>query len=224
LHVNGYVNTPGTGSGYVFNSSGGGSYGSGNPTSIYTTHGVTSASFGFYATSDERIKKNVTKVSDTLDILNKLEVVRYQYKDAVKNGVAVQTGFIAQSVLGVYPNAIKTQMTDFIPDIYEKRSVTDGKITLDLADGTKVRIYDKDNKEHDLIVSNGSVDFANGDVFVYGTQVDDLLTLEKDALFSIAVGAIQELSAENTALKAQLAAMDARLAALEGTIGSRLGA
>jgi hypothetical protein len=59
---------------------------------------------------------------------------------------------------------------------------------------------------------------------VVGQNTNGMLSLDYQKLVPVLTKAIQELSAENTALKTQMAAMDARLVALEGTVGSLIPA
>jgi hypothetical protein len=66
------------------------------------------------------------------------------------------------------------------------------------------------------------VEKAPGKVFVFGKKVDDFRVVDYDQLFSMNIGATQQLAIENqaltkenAALKAEVKAIEARLAALE---------
>ena len=58
----------------------------------------------FTSTSDERLKANIETIDDSLDILNEVRGVRYNWKD----GGDPSVGVIAQEVEKVLPEAVKT--------------------------------------------------------------------------------------------------------------------
>lgn len=182
---------------------------------------------GFLVASDLRIKKDIKPLTNCLDTIMKLRPVTYLKKDEMENGDRVQTGFIAQEVEEVYPSAI-TKRLDFIPSVYEFRECTfvEGGIVLstglDIPIGSQVKLMDKSGAVFQLLQSTST--FLCGDmngikedtrIFIYGHQVPDRAMVEKDSLFTIGLGAIQELATENSILKSQIVSYETRLARIE---------
>jgi hypothetical protein len=171
---------------------------------IFTSGGIWSAGNGFISTSDERIKKNIKKLSNNLEKILKLDIVEYTYIDTLKYGTATQVGFTAQNIQKVFSDAIKFKVKEFIPNIFRKIKLNNNIFHLEEPDGTVVRVYDQNNQRHDLTVRDHKVEFVGDEVFVYGKEVDDLLAIEKDALFCLSIGAIQELSEKVSRLEEKL--------------------
>ncbi|MFH1714847.1 MAG: tail fiber domain-containing protein, partial [Elusimicrobiota bacterium] len=175
----------------------------------------------FYTWSDKRIKNilDYPKPKSSLELVNKLKVADYKYKDAKERGkYTIQKGFIAQEVEEVCPEAI-TDTIQYIPDIYSasekiQYDKTKGELTIvldkehELKKGDQVRIMMKTgrkDKEVSKVISSKAfiVNYVReeelGDdnrVFVYGKQVNDFKTIEYDYLYAMGIGAIQELSKE----------------------------
>ena len=61
---------------------------------------------GQYTISDERMKENVTTLSETLDKVKQLRGVSHTWKDTEKMGADTQIGMIAQEVETVYPELV----------------------------------------------------------------------------------------------------------------------
>jgi hypothetical protein len=171
---------------------------------VFADTGIWSSGNGFISTSDERIKKNIKKLSNNLEKILKLDIVEYTYIDTLKYGTATQVGFTAQNIQKVFSDAIKFKVKEFIPNIFRKIKLNNNIFELDEPDGTVVRVYDQDNRRHDLTVRDHKVEFVGDEVFVYGKEVDDLLAIEKDALFCLSIGAIQELSEKVSRLEEKL--------------------
>jgi len=170
-------------------------------------------STGFIATSDRRIKKNIVDVPDNLA----LEMVRnipcryYEYKDNLYSGTDKTIGFIAQEVAEVLPMAISIQ-TSIIPNELRKLENVSWeqientyKLITDLQDdvsGVKYRFYvsndvsgnDEERKE---IIGNSdnsfTFDSSYNNVFIYGKEVNDFHTLDKQKLFALNFSATQEI-------------------------------
>jgi len=93
-----------------------------NPTtdsiSLKTQYGIWASIF--YATSDQRIKKDVkpVKEEEALQVVRQIKPVTYQYIDQINRHNQIEYGFIAQQVKSILPYAVKTE-TDFIPNIYD---------------------------------------------------------------------------------------------------------
>ncbi len=175
----------------------------------------------FCAISDQRIKTNIQHSNGTneLTLINKIEVVDYQYIDKVEKGNITKKGFIAQQVEKVLPGAVAKSKA-FIPDIYKKASrvvadSTANTLTIstpvahNLKEGNLLRFITlggTHEKEVLSVLSDNTftVEKPEGDcsqVFVYGKKVDDFRAIDYDQVFSAGIGAIQELSRQNDELK-----------------------
>jgi hypothetical protein len=167
---------------------------------------------GFLASSDMRIKKNIQHVTNSLEKLSKLDIVEYDKIDYKENGADI--GIIAQNVETILPKSI-SKSTKYIPNIYERTSyeLIDNGIRIfinskEIQKNTKIRLYiskisiDKEI-EYDTIVikyTPDSFDIKKWDnyseddkVFVYGTEVDDFLSVDKDQIGILAAGGVKEL-------------------------------
>ena len=96
-----------------------------------------------------------------------------------------------------------------------------------------LKVYDKDDKEHLVNVSEvldehslsvvedlsgwtGEIEGSQGDkIFVYGQQVDDFVFLKKDAIWAVVTAALQEVDRQLQAEKTKVADLLARVEALE---------
>ena len=206
-----------------------------------------------YYVSDERIKTEIEDVPDTLALsqINNIQPKYYHYKDPLKKNTMKTVGFIAQNVNEHLPNAIAI-LTEFIPNGMFK--ITDsswteynGKFTividnldLDKPNRTKrVKFIVCDKEDHsdskDLILTCESdnktfiFDKKWREVFVYGSEVNDLHTIDKAQIFTLHHAGIQELSkqlnekddkisaleTENTSIKQRLDALEASVLALQ---------
>ncbi len=176
---------------------------------------------GLHVFSDRRIKTNIQPNScqTDLDLVNKMEVVNYQYIDKVEKGNITKKGFIAQQIEEVLPDAVGKSKA-FIPDIYKKASrvvadSTANTLTIstpvahNLKEGNLLRFITlggTHEKEVLSVLSDNTftVEKPEGDcsqVFVYGKKVDDFRAIDYDQVFSAGIGAIQELSRQNDELK-----------------------
>jgi len=178
---------------------------------------------GFLATSDARIKiVNPEPISNCLDAVNKLRVCKYEYIDKITDK-SNKLGFIAQEVQKAIPESV-TMSESIVPNIFKmSESVQSNVITIaehGLVVGDTVKlVYGSGAVETNVCVVRDTSTFQveaeikDESVFVYGKKVNDFLTLDHTQVFTCAIGAIQELSAENTALKSRLDSLEARLAA-----------
>ncbi|HWE48406.1 MAG TPA: tail fiber domain-containing protein [Bryobacteraceae bacterium] len=198
-----------------------------NNISIKTAFGI-QTEYGFYVTSDRRIKRAL-RLSDNaldLDILTRLRPTDYGYIDVAHYGDQRRKGLIAQEVESVFPQAV-SKGTGVVPDIYKPAEVHDGWVGLstDLRKGDRVKLIDSKSEgvyevtevEKDRFRANYS---PGGDkVFVFGREVNDFRTVDYDAVAVLNVSATQEIKkqmdAEVEALKADNAKLRARLDALE---------
>lgn len=157
---------------------------------------------GYHAASDAR-RKNVIRCSDRKEDLNTLLGIRitdYKFVDVMSSGDRSEKKVIAQQVEQVFPEAVSTTI-DVVPDIYTKAEVEAGWVRLknNLKAGEKVRLITEkgaqvcevlEAKEDRFRVDSINTD---GDIFVYGRQVDDARTVDYDALSMLNISATQRL-------------------------------
>lgn len=185
---------------------------------------------GFVANSDRRIKQ-IVKPADTgddLKTIQQLRVTDYRMVDRVQNGTGVRRGFIAQEVRAVIPGAVNAAR-GIVPSIYSlpaalkfDREQQTLRITMtnahDLKAGDWVKLITEQNQLQLQVsavpnATNFVVGMTNApkQLFVYGKQVDDFLSVDYNRIFTSGIGAIQELSKQVETLKATAA----RIAELE---------
>jgi hypothetical protein len=179
----------------------------------FTTIGVftdrTILASSYIANSDRRIKQNIHVISDALDILKQLNCVKYNYIDTFDKGVGDNYGFIAQEVERVLPDAV-TKTEGFVPlmqkvelNVQDNHSYFLMKETCDdLKIGTTLRMYDRKNNKYEStimavegnrIVLEDKLDIEGAELLLYGYEVDDFRSIEKDDIFAITTKAVQEL-------------------------------
>lgn len=200
---------------------------SGWPVSIKANNYIWTT-YGFVASSDTRIKTNIQDINDetALAQLRLIQPKTYEYIDKVQRGSDQVIGFIAQEVAEVIPRAV-TKQKEIIPSVYAIASVIDSALQLEKEHGFVVGDTIK------LILEEGGeiitkvkevispMSFTIEDsltdarVFVYGKEVPDFHTLDKNAIFTIGVAAVQELDRQVQQLRAQNATILERLAAIE---------
>ena len=174
-------------------------------TSIYTQGNILSGRW-IAGVSDERIKKDVKLIQNSLDKLLKLKPKTYKYIDEIKKGFNDNYGFIAQEVKEIIPEAVET-IKDFIPNIYKSFDILDNIIFTneDLSSELKVndsiKIIDEikiENNECKILEINNKYIKIDKTIkgtkyFIYGKLVEDYHTLSKEHLFSLNISATQEL-------------------------------
>jgi hypothetical protein len=241
VQINASVNVTLGNYGYLNSTSPTGLGSGGAPVSLYASARLVASEVD--AISDARIKHVLgpSNVASDLDTLEKLKITDYRYIDVVEKGKQPKIGVIAQEVEQVYPNAVRT-VTDFIPSVYAmaddvRYNDATRELTLTVpkphgfATGDMVRIIVADagsvEKPVAAVIDGrtfilAGVEKAPGKVFVFGKKVDDFRVVDYDQLFSMNIGATQQLAIENqalteenAALQAEVKAIEARLAALE---------
>lgn len=225
--------------------------GSWNNVSLATEGSIWVNNGGYYATSDERIKREITLTNNKKDLetLNKIQISNYLFKDVNTNGNKSQKKVIAQQVNSVYPIAI-TKNKGYIPNVYELASELSSNDNItkistiknhDFKTGDIVKLIVKDNGVKqvfvkDILDNNTFIidEKLEGEVFVYGKEVDDLLNVDYDALSMLNISATQELynrivalEVENTKLKTEnkslidnQTSLETRLTKVEGFMKS----
>ena len=190
--------------------------GVGNPRSINinATNWVR-AQQGFLIDSDQRIKKDVDEVPDNYALfqVNELETKYYHYRDPLRKNKHKTIGFMAQDVKEVVPNAVSL-INEYVPD--ELRAISN-PVWTEEGDKWRLTIDDlafsdnhtkmcrlclgKTNKFTDLKVEEDNKSFVvsskTDDVFLWGKEVNDFHSLDKNMIFALHHSAIQELSKKN---------------------------
>jgi hypothetical protein len=184
--------------------------------SIYGS-GYIWAGTGFVASSDKRIKYNIQDIVDiqSIHILRYLKPRIFNYIDDINNGTDPKWGFIAQEVAEIIPNAVSYNK-DYIPNIFEVAEIMGKEIKL----GNKTTndllkdeygfypLKIKNTKEEDIIVKitemidektfkiDKEIETEYNKVLVYGQEVSDFHSLDKDQIFTITTAAVKELDTE----------------------------
>jgi hypothetical protein len=178
-----------------------------------------------------------------LEVLRLLKPKKYEYKDVVKRGEDPVWGFIAQEVANVLPYATQFRQ-EFIPNIYELANVSSSNVitftdfnTSNLeANATTIQVITKDDNEERATIAEvidehtirveedltdwiGSVDetgnvVAGNQLFIYGQEVDDFVFLKKEAIWTVATAALQEVDRQLQAEKSKTATLEAQVADL----------
>ncbi len=175
----------------------------------------------FIKYSDARVKSGITHTgpADNLKKINQIVVSSFRFKDREQKDTLLQTGFIAQEVEQVFPEAV-VKHADFIPDIYSPAAVCilhDGllRVTMQqdhgLQSGDQVRlILPSGAKEAEIIreddksFSVQSWEEGTDNIFVYGKRVNDYRSINYNSIFCLGIGAIQELYKQLQLLKEEL--------------------
>jgi hypothetical protein len=186
-----------------------------NSTSLYIVGwGMSQAAWG--VTSDRRIKTNIESVTNMLEIIDRVNVVKYDYIDPRLG--REECSVIAQELNEVFPNAINVT-TDFITNIMKQCTHTRDSelITLhvslndnhkDIRSGGIMKLVVLDTTpEKEITTTIHAIDIANNiivvsawddyspesRIFVYGTEVNDFLSIDKPQLGVMALQGVKEL-------------------------------
>jgi len=181
---------------------------------------------------------------ECLETLRLLKPKKYQYKDEINRGQQPVWGFIAQEVRDTLQYATHLG-TNVVPNMYEVANVSQSNVitftnfnTSNLeANATTIQAMTTDGKEEKVTIAEvidehtirleedltdwtGSVDetgnvVAGNQLFIYGQEVDDFVFIKKEAIWTIATAALQEVDRQLQETKAQLASVLTRLDALE---------
>jgi len=165
-----------------------------------------------YINSDIRTKEDIQDINDDSALLKLLaiEPKTYKYIDKIEKGDKKVYGFIAQQIQEVIPEAIGLEKS-YIPNImlcaeYYNKIITlpylPTKVTINVKD--KIKCFDINNScieievtkilnELAFEIKDLDKEYKSNKIFVYGTYVSDFHTLSKEHIFSLNVGATQEL-------------------------------
>lgn len=160
--------------------------------------------------SDQRIK-NIKGRSDRakdLEILKKIAITDYVMKDEAVYGKQQFKKVIAQEVESIYPQAVSKNGTKvFIPNVYQLSKQNgpvftfEKPIAIDEKD-QQLKVYDESGEIilgiQKITPSSITVDMKGrilkGKVFVYGTEVSDVRTVDYDALSMLNISASQAMA------------------------------
>ena len=166
----------------------------------------------YVASSDSRIKTNITDVPDNLALeqLRNIPCRYYEYIDKIERGTDQTIGFIAQEVKSVLPMAV-TEQKIIIPDVYKIINCVwtsvDDKFNMSSSDlpnvsGIVYRFYVSNNSDYSdekkiELTGNSdntfTFDAQYTSVFCYGSEVEDFHTVDKNKLFALNFSATQEI-------------------------------
>ena len=100
--------------------------------SIYCSYAILGSEFN--AISDSRIKTNIENIDSSIDIINQLRPVTFNYKNKNKYGIFKKYGLIAQEVKNIIPNIVNISygVIDDINTEFKKNDIKidNNKITL----------------------------------------------------------------------------------------------
>ena len=171
------------------------------------------------AVSDIRIKTNIVDASNSLELMRKIPLKRYNYRDPIAKGTASVRGWIAQEVREHMPEAI-TFEKDYIPNIMLPAEIVNNTIvTSEQFDVSNIdiKVLDASNEaffiklgnkipvttgtKYEFTFKEENFEFQ-GPCFIYGELVDDFHTIDKTKLHTLLYGAVSELDEQlNTEVK-----------------------
>lgn len=163
------------------------------------------------STSDERVKENITPISNSIETLKKLRPVTYNKIDKIAYGDRVNYGFIAQEVEEMLPEAVNTGKGE-VPVLKPFENVT-------FEEGVEYTILVKngdDVKEQKYTTADTR---PEGEIIVKSKTVNDFKSLSYDMIFTVAVDAIQE---QQELIENQQAAIEAQQKQIEELKSSNL--
>ena len=151
----------------------------------------------FLNTSDRRIKKNITSVSNPLETLRALPARAYDYIDETRSELR-QVGFIAQEVATVLPAAVR-KLSAVAPTEYrtvtpEWQQVDEGKWIMRIPDlneteagivyriyydASRTKLWDLATREEDPTSFLVPSETTYPTLFLYGRYVEDLHHIDK---------------------------------------------
>ena len=151
-------------------------------------------------------------------MLDQIQITDYHYVDTPAQGSRLQRKVIAQQVEKILPFAVSTN-SGVVPDIFRNADAANGWINLptSLKIGERVRVIH--SKGHELLEVlettpasfRVSLDANVQEVFVYGREVDDLRSVDYDAISMLNVSATQELHRRVRTLEERLEAIEKRI-------------
>ena len=169
---------------------------------------------------DRRIKHNITEIDDNyaLDILNKINMYQFKLNDWFENDYAWNYNVIAQEVLEHFPQAV-SRHKDYLSNVMSAVNVNYNKIDTDkyemvietkeewgIKNGGMVKFYcsNSENEKSNILklecIKNNNTFLIEKEyqyVLCYGIETDDMLTVDKQKIYSLSHSAIQQLHKNN---------------------------
>ena len=184
--------------------------------SIYTTGRIYTSRVDI--TSDQRIKTDFSRSNseDDLNSLMQIEITDYAYRDALYFGTGKEKKVVAQQIETVLPQAVTIQR-GVIPDIYRIADVDQGWVTIpgtfQIVERLRVIASDEINRTLEILATRDGAVLLDlepelRELFVYGREVDDLRSVDYDALAMLNVSATQELNRKISKLEGEAAEKD----------------
>jgi hypothetical protein len=183
----------------------------------------------FVSSSDSRIKEDIQDINDdsALQSILAIEPKTYKYIDKVAKGYSKVYGFIAQQVRAVVPDATSIEK-GYIPNIMLLADYNDCIITLPsqptivIKQGDKIRGHNEENGEVPMEVEEVideltyrvkmlGCPYNDNKIFLFGTQVEDFHTLNKDYIFTLNVCATQELHRKIKSQEARIKELETKM-------------
>ena len=192
--------------------------------------------------SDKRIKQNIVEVPDDMSLhkLRNIECKYYNYIDKFNRGSDKIIGFIAQQVREHMPEAVSI-VNNFIPNVHKiienpswnlvdvsENNIVKKKYKLtiddfnDPSDNTYKFYVSNDGGINETTVetkcvNNNSFIFDNSwnDIVIYGKEVEDFHTLDKQKLFTLNFSATQEIDRIQQSEKNRLDEANIKISKLE---------
>jgi len=182
--------------------------------------------------------------AECLETLRLLKPKKYQYKDEIERGTEPVWGFIAQEVRETLPYATQLRKDVLpniyeLANVSQSNVITFTNFNtsnLESNATTLIRTTGIDGEDHDIHLAEvidehtirveedltewiGSFDetgnvVAGSQLFIYGQEVDDFVFLKKDALWTVATSALQEVDRQLQAEKAKVATLETQLASV----------
>ncbi len=247
LDVRGSV-TYSVSTGYQMNVGGTAPYGGASESLTIHSAGVVWSENKFVASSDQRIKKDIVDIDDNeaLYDLRLIEPKKYKYIDQISRGSNTYYGFIAQQISSVFNDAVQ-ERTSFVPNYFNTVSTTVETIenssyitsfeisneflsTINQQSTINVQFYDYQNKTINATVSTISsntftaitntndITMFSSTLLLYGSEVNDFLTLNKDYLFTLNFAATQQIDRIQQEHSSTIISMQSRLDEQQSTI------
>ena len=210
--------------------------------SIFTSNNCYANEFQVF--SDCRMKKNIKPFDrSALNLINQMNIVSYDHIDFKKGSIAA--GVIAQEVEEIFPECIK-KIKEIIPNIFsicrhfqdvqDVQNVQNVQIMLEEEIQDVKYINLKVNKKYDghehnittkIIEKRGTIiivekweHYSIDDVlFVYGVEVEDFRTIDKEMISMVSIKAIQELNIENNKLKDRISILEEKINSILSKFG-----
>src|SRR5210317_1146221 len=182
--------------------------------------------------------------AECLETLRLLKPKKYQYKDEIERGTERVWGFIAQEVRETLPYATQLRKDVLpniyeLANVSQSNVITFTNFNtsnLESNATTLIRTKGIDGEDHDIHLAEvidehtirveedltewiGSVDetgnvVAGNQLFIYGQEVDDFVFLKKEAIWTVATSALQEVDRQLQAEKAKVATLETQLASV----------